>query len=669
MGQSTSSSNDNNSIDNKKEQNIKVKLTKTELYDLFYTRCLQLLKPIEISIIKSKLIENNKSFKSFTNNDESAEQEEKELLNNHNISKSYLGQWILSNNNDLTSTIDEHYYSSDFNKFLDLFFKSMKRIGQSPFLNNKVDEKVETLDLKEFIISSIFLLGRFKKLFGANEYDEDGLNFIKLWYISINYGNGKANDIQKVEQSSEEDKVSVYLVQSFEETDSIEIKSKKVNWKRLEIFRNYDDINYAGFPFKIDDLKYILTFDLILNAIPLQNHQSMDKLLISYLNRWKEFEIYSNYIIKYLDISDDRTEITFDQFYTGIRLILPYFISQSSAKLMSNWILSTNNKLPQQQQLQQKLKAKESEIENDNKVQKPSSKFTESKLVTIPFISYISAILRGIGSKIEITNENMFKLYSGSESGFSIRSLETKIFKWQSPTLFIVSGKRIKQKTIETNKRYEKFDNIFPNYFLKSESKLKDWQASNDRVTYCVLVNHPWVNSNKKNFGDDKSIILSISPHLDYYKSISNEVLQGKSIYFNNLGMGLGFGNSQPLNKNNLQKYYPGDVSLTIESNLEFAIFRHLVGHSTSQATTYFQTSKQAQLSNENFEDRFTIIDLEVWGIGSVKNLEEQKKQWEWEEKIANERQNVNLKNMGEERAFLEMVGLVGNHGGNGGSV
>lgn len=62
------------------------------------------------------------------------------------------------------------------------------------------------------------------------------------------------------------------------------------------------------------------------------------------------------------------------------------------------------------------------------------------------------------------------------------------------------------------------------------------------------------------------------------------------------------------------------------------------------------------------------ITDIEVWGVGSNKELDEQRKQWEWEEKQAKARQSVNLRNTGEERAFLEMAGLVGNHG-SGGSI
>jgi hypothetical protein len=100
---------------------------------------------------------------------------------------------------------------------------------------------------------------------------------------------------------------------------------------------------------------------------------------------------------------------------------------------------------------------------------------------------------------------------------------------------------------------------------------------------------------------------------------------------------------------------------------LEYAVFRHISSQAGS-GTTSFSTGVQPEISGHDYEDRFLITDLEVWGVGSSKELEEQKKQWDWEKKQAEARQSVNLRSMGEDKALLEMVGLVGNHG-SGGSV
>lgn len=218
-----------------------------------------------------------------------------------------------------------------------------------------------------------------------------------------------------------------------------------------------------------------------------------------------------------------------------------------------------------------------------------------------------------------------------------------------------------------SNKRYLQFDLEFPRFFRSTEAKNKPWQADGDRITYAVYVNEPWRHLNKSNFGDSQTAIACLSPHFDIFASTPGSVTGGKLVYFNNLGMGLGVGNDQPVLKNHVRKYLPGNILLTIEANLEFSVFRHIISAS-SISPRYFQAGKLDLYGLEDYEDRFLITDLEVWGVGSTKELDEQRKQWEWEEKQAQARQGVNLRSLGEDRAFLEMAGLVGDHG-QGGSM
>lgn len=98
---------------------------------------------------------------------------------------------------------------------------------------------------------------------------------------------------------------------------------------------------------------------------------------------------------------------------------------------------------------------------------------------------------------------------------------------------------------------------------------------------------------------------------------------------------------------------------MTLDDALEFGVFRH-VGRGGSYRPT------NGNRETDEWEDRFDISEVEVWGSGGDEDLEEQRKKWEWEEREALYRQRVNLKNMGEERAFLEMAGLIGNHGSGG---
>lgn len=45
----------------------------------------------------------------------------------------------------------------------------------------------------------------------------------------------------------------------------------------------------------------------------------------------------------------------------------------------------------------------------------------------------------------------------------------------------------------------------------------------------------------------------------------------------------------------------------------------------------------------DDWQDRFQIEEIEVWGCGGDKEAEEQRKMWAWEEREALLRRNVNL--------------------------
>lgn len=544
---------------------------------------------------------------------------------------------------------------------------SFKVIGNFPFLQN---ETAPTLSIESLMKSALFHTGRYKKLLTA-DYDYLKLVFISLSDINKSSLEEKSNSSTNSSDDKEDTLYNVD-VKDFSSEDNDSTLSRKIKWNRFSVIESFDDIDLDSIHIGAYDLLQLLTFFLILSSVPEMSHTQMQEHLLKNIARWSEFETHCLSVIRYisLDISEKNiksAKISYEEFKKGISNGLSIFFTNTWMKIFKNGILSSINAadVANSNEAESHQDANNNEI---SKVHKKTPKFVESKLINDASISVISMCLKNVKSNISITTQNLIKLYAGSESGFSIRSLELKIYKWQAPTLLLVSGKRVKNKTMKHNNRYIQFNEMYPLYFRSLENPKKDWQDDNDKMTYAVIINLPWKNSNKNNFGDENTVILNLLPRFDFYKSVHNPVLNGKLIYFNNLGMGLGFGNSQPINKNTVKKFLPGDVSLTIESNLEFAIFRH-ISSPNSNAASFFQKSKQDQISIQDFEDRFMISDLEVWGIGSTKELEEQRKQWAWEEKQAEARQSVNLRGLGEERAFLEMVGLVGNHSANGGSM
>jgi len=464
-------------------------------------------------------------------------------------------------------------------------------------------------------------------------------------------------DVEKKSPTLEALSKDVYSIAVSEPTaehDSVNDRATKLIWSTFAPIVSFDNIDVASLTLNGEKLSQFLTFMIIINYTRINSFNNDQ--LAGLLDNWNNIQALTVSLLRYFNVDIDAKNlndltISYTQFEYSVSNLFPTMFIDNFKYLFNNRVFS--------------FRVPGSEINHDLVDKK--TVFKESKLISNADMTMLSFMINNLTTSIELGQNNMVRLFSGSESGFSIRSIEQNIFKWRAPTIFFVSGKRLKSKTIAKNKRYHTFIEEYPRYFTSSETPLCEWQHSKDKIVYAVLVTEPWKNSNKRNFGDENSIIFSIQPRFDFYKSRHSDVLKGKLVYFNNTGFGIGFGNDQPMNKHNVRKYVPGNVSLTIEPNLEFAVFRHLTAASSNN-NTYFQTSKQEQIQSENFEDRFMITDVEVWGVGSTKQLEEQRKQWEWENKQAEARRSVNMRNISEDRAFLEMVGLVGNNQ-SGGSV
>lgn len=260
-----------------------------------------------------------------------------------------------------------------------------------------------------------------------------------------------------------------------------------------------------------------------------------------------------------------------------------------------------------------------------------------------------------------VTPHNLVKLFDGSSAGFSLRSLETCVLKWQAPSILLISGKRLSRKTRSTNRRYLQFEERFPPIQVSNASE--ENLRKGDIITIAVYFELPWKKSEKTTFGNQKTTIISLLPVFDMFKAKDNQ--SSKSFASFSSFMGIGIGNDQPpLAKpiTHSQPYLAGDISLSIEPNLEYAVWRHL-GKSGNSC----RFSKGLKVSAaQDSESRISIRSIQVWGIGSDEQLAEQKRQWAWENQQAEARQNINVDALGDDRAFLEMAGLVGNHGAGG---
>ncbi|KAK9467768.1 TLD-domain-containing protein [Lipomyces arxii] len=243
------------------------------------------------------------------------------------------------------------------------------------------------------------------------------------------------------------------------------------------------------------------------------------------------------------------------------------------------------------------------------------------------------------------------KLYVGSEAGFSMGSFEQKVFKWNAPTIVLISGYILPAEPKGTKERAFA-DNLPPIRYLNSNDQVK---RHNGNVLYGAVVNTPWKNTNKECFGDRSTALFTLEPVHDVFRA---NAYNPNYVYFSKT-TGLGFGSTPPKQnthvRNGAPQYALGDLSLTLDGALEFGVFRH-VGSETFKASDIRE--------HVNFEDRFAVTEFEVWGCGADEVLREQAKLWAWEEREALLRKHVNLsKDREESRALLELAGIIGGGG------
>jgi hypothetical protein len=503
----------------------------------------------------------------------------------------------------------------DYPNLVRLLYGTVKRLSQFPLINHDLEGLTFHGLLKAITLISE---ERYFKVLTKN-YDQ-----LKLLFICLGLQVGDSKEVgSSVEPLSE----TVALT-----------SGNKISWNSTPIVQSFDAAEIGEIRIPAHELLDFIAFLLVLARLEPQESLSL------YSENFTHFQEYKQHALPILrsmnpEITQQNIKqysIGYDEFYNTITSVAKNLLNPLSSFLE---ILLFD--------LEPNMKGITEGTETVSQSTKVKEIRSSSRLVNEFSLSQLSTILRR-----ELVFSNIRKLYVGADSGFSMRSFESKVFKWNAPSIVIIKGTRITPKI--HNPRYTKFNEELPRFRKESLAS----QQEGDKVTYGVYVNQPWRITNKDSFGDEKTEIFQLSPVQKIFKS---SVVAKNLIYFNTLGGGIGFGSQQPYIKNNSKRYNPGNVSLTIDASLEFGVFRHLgIGGEFR--------SVDSRDFNLEYEDRFLISDVEVWGCGGEKELEEQNKRWEWEQREAKRRQHVNLSSMGEDRAILEMAGLIGHHQ-SGGSV
>lgn len=403
------------------------------------------------------------------------------------------------------------------------------------------------------------------------------------------------------------------------------------------LLRGYNNIAVDDLSLPATTLVQLLTWLLVITSCcPTSNCEFPDDLAYA---EWSTFKMAAMNLVRTMnnDIvsSPESHSIKFDQFSNAITTVMPNIF-----KALEN--------------VMKHLLYQDSDLVSHPAISVDS--IVTTRLMTRAVLAQLTTALSR-----ELTFAKLQKLYVGRESGFSMRSLQAKVFKWMAPTILLISGKSIldDEDFGKKNPRYRDFLSKYPK--LKDRDQhLSELQKHKTKVMFAIYIPEAWRNTNKDYFGGPGTTIVQLSPTQEVFKAAKNEVM-----YFNTVGGGIGIGDNQPHIKSTFRSYSPGNVSLTIDSTLEFAAFRHVGYGGTFNPGLHLTQTHQ---EDESFEIKCLIQDVEVWGCGGKEELEEQYKKWQWEEAEAKRRQNINLRSFGEDKALLEMAGIIG-QGQGGGSM
>ncbi|KFY41722.1 hypothetical protein V494_02828 [Pseudogymnoascus sp. VKM F-4513 (FW-928)] len=241
-------------------------------------------------------------------------------------------------------------------------------------------------------------------------------------------------------------------------------------------------------------------------------------------------------------------------------------------------------------------------------------------------------------------------LYSGGSQGFSMRSFETRVFNWRAPSLLLVSGSRLPATPESSNERAFA-DSLPPKRLPNSKT------ATPNRLVFGAYIPQPWQQTYKTCLSDPGTILFQLAPtHTVHRSTISTDQLSFTHPPLSHPGIALG--SPHPTSKSTSGTANPaklGPVSLHIDASFEFGVFTH-----DSRGGGAFTPAEGP--GGGDWQERFSIESLEVWGCGGEEEAEEQRKRWEWEEREAEARRRINFGkgDVEADRALLEMAGIIG---------
>ena len=245
-------------------------------------------------------------------------------------------------------------------------------------------------------------------------------------------------------------------------------------------------------------------------------------------------------------------------------------------------------------------------------------------------------------------------LYSGSSAGFSLGSFTTKVLNWNAPSILLVTGTRIASSISHQSVSARSFTESLGTSRLHSATSSP--KKEDEKLTFGAYLSVPWKQTPKSPIGDASTLLFQLSPtHSVFRPSAYN------TSYATFTKDGIAFGCPLPpstaaTTTSRTQATTPhsplGPVSVFLNSSLEYGVFTH----ETAGGGSFYPNQTLG-----DFQERFEVEAVEVWGCGGDEEAERQREAWAWEEREAARRRQLNVGkgDVEADRELLKMAGII----------
>jgi len=407
----------------------------------------------------------------------------------------------------------------------------------------------------------------------------------------------------------------------------------------------HDDAPIAEVSIPSDNLRKLIMLLLIIAPLGPQESLSMyaDRLVDDQLEDLRRTA--ESILAAFINDAEQATGAKFDQFNIVIPTSLP-FLFNGFSPLFEHFLFSKDLDF---------TKRKNSTSSTTSEIlipitPEPPLLLEWGDILDINVLSQLSLFLPG---------SSLFRqlrlLYSGGAAGFSMGSFETKVFDWLAPTILLIAGHRISDPP--TRGRERSFSDTLP------PKRFPDSYKSS-RVLFGVYMTQPWRQTHKNCIGDADTLLFQLEPVHEVFhaSSVNNDYVSFTKPPTSRAGIGVGCPHPKPKTTAGIDAdVIFGAVSLVLDGSFEFGVFTH---YYTAGGGAFRGSSTRPF----DWQDRFEIESMEVWGCGGREEAERQKKRWEGHEAEGSRKVSLGTGDIEPDRALPEMTDIIGRHD-SGGSI